>query len=228
LAKFLASGAKRRPAGNSHLAEEWNGVAVEVPARAEGLVDKFVERRTALAWAAVRTLSELGYARTSLREIAQNCDESHGVLHYYFKDKADLITCCVRLYKAHCIERYDEAATQATTASALIDGFVERLSASIREDAHLHRLWYDLRAQSLFEPVFRPDVAEIDKSLEEMVWRVVVRRAELSHEPPALPSALCYALVDGIFQQCLIKHVGGDATAIAAMQQQVRALFARL
>ena len=59
-------------------------------------VDKFAERRVELAEAALQTLSELGYARTSLREIAQNSVFSHGVLHYYFKDKADLITCCVR------------------------------------------------------------------------------------------------------------------------------------
>ncbi|MFI5042721.1 MAG: TetR/AcrR family transcriptional regulator, partial [Acidimicrobiales bacterium] len=47
-------------------------------------VDKFAERRTQLADAALQTLAELGYARTSLREIAQNSQFSHGVLHYYF------------------------------------------------------------------------------------------------------------------------------------------------
>jgi hypothetical protein len=34
-------------------------------------VDKFAERRAQLADAALQTLAELGYARTSLREIAQ-------------------------------------------------------------------------------------------------------------------------------------------------------------
>ena len=55
-------------------------------------VDKFAERRAQLADAALQTLAELGYARTSLREIAQNTEFSHGVLHYYFSDKEDLIT----------------------------------------------------------------------------------------------------------------------------------------
>ena len=54
-------------------------------------VDKFAERRAQLADAALQTLAELGYARTSLREIAQNSQFSHGVLHYYFNDKVDLI-----------------------------------------------------------------------------------------------------------------------------------------
>ena len=71
-------------------------------------VDKFSERRAQLADAALQTLAELGYARTSLREIAQNSQFSHGVLHYYFSDKEDLITHCVRQYEAACVTRYDE------------------------------------------------------------------------------------------------------------------------
>src|SRR5215211_3781860 len=66
------------------------------------------ERRTQLAQSALATLGELGYARTSLREIAQNSEFTHGVVHYYFADKVELIAHCVRLYKAQCINRYDE------------------------------------------------------------------------------------------------------------------------
>ena len=51
-------------------------------------VDKFAARRTQLADAALQTLAELGYARTSLREIAQNSEFSHGVLHYYFPTRS--------------------------------------------------------------------------------------------------------------------------------------------
>ncbi len=60
-------------------------------------VDKFEERRRELADAALQTLSELGYARTSLREIAQNSAFSHGVLHYYFRDKVDLVRALLTL-----------------------------------------------------------------------------------------------------------------------------------
>ena len=80
-------------------------------------VDKFAERRAQLADAALQTLAELGYARTSLREIAQNSQFSHGVLHYYFSDKEDLITHCVRQYEAACVTRYDEIVATAGSAS---------------------------------------------------------------------------------------------------------------
>src|SRR5882672_1809454 len=189
---------------------------------------KFAERRAELGEAALQTLAELGYARTSLREIAQNSEFSHGVLHYYFTDKLDLILCSVRQYKTRCVKRYDEATTTATTFDELLDGFVAALGDTLRKEAPLHRLWYDLRAQSLFEEAFRADVAEIDKSLEKMIWRVMSRFAEITGEPVRLPSSVAYAMFDGLFQQGLSKHLSGDKKAVATMQSNVRLVVSQL
>lgn len=190
-------------------------------------VDKFTERRAELAQAALQTLSELGYAKTSLREIAQNSIFSHGVLHYYFKDKVDLMTCCVRHYKAVCVTRYDEVMARAQTYDELLEGFVAALSDTVRNDAQMHRLWYDLRSQSLFEEEFRADVLEIDKSLENMIWRIMSRFAEMTGEPQQMTPAVIYAVFDGLFQQCLLKHLAGDPLAIGQMETDVRAVLAR-
>src|SRR5271166_3012327 len=191
-------------------------------------VDKFAERRAELAGAALQTLSELGYARTSLREIAQNSEFTHGVLHYYFSDKVDLILCSVRQYKARCVTRYDEVTTRATTYDELMTGFLASLGDTVREEAHMHRLWYDIRAQAMFEAAFRHDVAEIDKSLENMIWRIVGRFAELTGEPQTMPPSVIYALLDGLFQQCLLKHLSGDPGAIAQLRADVRLVVSKI
>jgi AcrR family transcriptional regulator len=190
--------------------------------------DKFAERRAELGEAALQTLAELGYARTSLREIAQNSEFSHGVLHYYFTDKLDLILCSVRQYKARCVKRYDAVTTSATSYDELLDGFVAALGDTLRNEASLHRLWYDLRAQSLFEAAFRADVAEIDKSLEKMIWRVLSRFAEITGAPVRAPSSVAYAMFDGLFQQGLLKHLSGDRKAVATMQAHVRLVVSQL
>jgi AcrR family transcriptional regulator len=190
--------------------------------------EKFEERRTQLAEAALKTLSELGYARTSLREIAQNSEFSHGVLHYYFDDKVDLITQCVRQYKARCVTRYDEVVASATTASELRQGFAAVMARTVVEDAALHRLWYDLRSQSLFEDSFQADVRDIDLSLERMIWRVVSRISELIPRPLMLPSPITYAIFDGLFQQGLLKHLSGDAEAAAELRVAVEAVLASI
>ena len=136
--------------------------------------------------------------------------------------------CCVRIYKAHCVTRYDQVTAEATSATQLVEGFVNGLAASAREEAHLHRLWYDLRSQALFEPAFRADVTEIDKSLEAMIWRIMSRFAELTGRPQTLAPALLYSMFDGLFQQCLLKHLAGESTAIGEMQEHVRVLLARV
>lgn len=186
-----------------------------------GGVDKFAARRAELAAAALHTLAELGYARTSLREIAQNSPYSHGVLHYYFTDKVDLITDCVRQYKAECVKRYDEIVDSSRTAAQLRLGFARGLAATVVEDASLHRLWYDLRSQSMFEASFREDVADIDASLERMIWRIVSRYAELLDADLVVSPDYAYALFDGMFQHALLRHLAGEPTAARTLRRQV-------
>ncbi|MEV5650239.1 TetR/AcrR family transcriptional regulator [Nocardia sp. NPDC052254] len=190
--------------------------------------DKFEARRTELAQATLHTLAELGYARTSLREIAQNSEYSHGVLHYYFSDKLDLITHAVRQYEAMCVTRYDEVVASAESADQLYAEFAATYFATLRADAAIHRLWYDLRNQSLFDDSFRADVLDIEARREEMIWRVISRYCELADAAPALPSAVAYVTIDGIFQRALLHHIAGRVAETDAAPDQLNAVFALL
>jgi AcrR family transcriptional regulator len=188
-------------------------------------VDKFAQRREQLAAAALLTLAEQGYANTSLRDIAQRSEFSHGVLHYYFADKFELIMYCVRQYKAECVTRYDSIVASAATADQLRRGFGAAMAGTLVEDGTLHRLWYDLRNQSLFDEKFRPDVTEIDQSLQRMIWRIAEKFAELSGAPLAVTPDLAYALMDGLFQHALLRHLGGDASAATALDGNVQQIL---
>jgi AcrR family transcriptional regulator len=191
-------------------------------------VDKFAQRREQLAASALRTLAELGYARTSLREIAQNSGFSHGVLHYYFRDKVELITHCVRQYKAECVTRYDQIIATAGSAEELRQGFGAAMAGTLREDAPMHRLWYDLRNQSLFEESFQADVLEIDQSLERMIWRIVGQYAGLAGAPLAVSPGMAYAIFDGLFQQSLLRYLAGQEGAAGELQANVEHVLDRL
>jgi TetR/AcrR family transcriptional regulator, transcriptional repressor of bet genes len=190
--------------------------------------ERFEERRTQLAQSALETLGELGYARTSLREIAQNSEFTHGVVHYYFADKVALITHCVRLYKTQCVNRFDEIVETSTTADELLERFALRLVDSIVTEAPLHRLWYDLRNQSLFEDAFRDDVLEIDETIQGLTWRVVTRYAALAGGLPILDERSTYALLDGLFEKALLHHLAGQADASPELVARVRWLLPRV
>jgi AcrR family transcriptional regulator len=189
---------------------------------------KFEQRRTELADAALRTLSERGYARTSLREIAQNSEFSHGVLHYYFVDKVDLITQCVRQYKARCMRRYDGIIATATTGPQLRHEFALAMAESMLQDADLHRLWYDLRSQSMFDAAFRDDVTAIDDGLQDMTWRVATRIGELASVGLPFGPDVTYGILDGLFQQALLRHCAGDATAADYLITAIDEVMARV
>jgi AcrR family transcriptional regulator len=181
--------------------------------------------REELAESALATLGELGYARASIRDIADNSEFSLETVHDYFDDKIALVVYCVRYYKAKCVQRYDGVLADATTPEELVEGFAAKLGETIRDEAPMHRLWYDLRSQSMFEPRLRDVVAMINQTLEEMVWRVVDRYAELAGQPLiATRSAAVYGMLDGLFQQTLLAYVDGEET-LDLLADEVRDLM---
>ncbi|WOC11081.1 TetR/AcrR family transcriptional regulator [Gordonia sp. MP11Mi] len=187
--------------------------------------EKLAAKRDELARAAFKTLSELGYAGTSLREIAANSEYSHGVLHYYFSDKLDLIAHCVALYKSECVASYDDVLDDVDDAEALRGRFVRRLVETMTDDLPTHKLWYDLRLQAMFEPSLVAGVREIDAALETMIWRVVSRYGELLGSVPLLDSAGVYASFDGPFERAVRRSALGEEDAGADLAAQLDGLL---
>jgi TetR/AcrR family transcriptional regulator, transcriptional repressor of bet genes len=187
--------------------------------------DKFDRRRDELAESALLTLGEMGYARASLREIAGNSPFSHGVVHYYFQDKTELVIYSVRYYKARCVTRYDAVVRDSTSAAELVEAFAAKLAQTIRDEAPMHRLWYDLRTQSMFEEPLREAVSEIDAALEAMIWRVIDRYATLAAGAPSVNPAAAYGMLDGLFQQALLAYTTNGEAVLDGLAGQVRAIM---
>jgi hypothetical protein len=61
-----------------------------------------------------------------------------------------------------------------------------------------------------------------------MIWRIVAKFGELSDAPLAVTPALAYALLDGVFQHALLRHLGGDAAAAATLDENVRQVLPTL
>ncbi len=187
--------------------------------------DRFGERRNELAESALLTLGELGYARTSLRDIASNSPFSHGVLHYYFADKLELVIYSITYYKMRCIDRYDRVMEESTTEQELLDGFADKLVETIVAESPMHRLWYDLRIQSMFDDRLRADVLTVDTAIRDMIWRIVSRYAELADRELAMDPATAYGVLDGLFEAALLGHVAGSPEALPRLVDQVRTVM---
>lgn len=174
------------------------------------------QRKDELADAAISALKQLGYARTSLRDIAELSGVSVGMLHYYFVDKTDLITFCVRKYKESFVAQLDSVMKDRAPDTPVADAFAEGLCDSIRYEAESHRLWYDIRSQALFDADFHGVVQEIESDLLALVTRLF--------EQLGLPQAAAidsYLSLDGAFRYYLQRHLGGDADALTQLKQRV-------
>jgi hypothetical protein len=77
----------------------------------------------------------------------------------------------------------------------------------------------------MFDDQLRDAVTVIDKTLEEMIWRVVSRYAELAGRPAALEPPVAYGMLDGLFQQALLAYVSGHTEVLAALASHVRAVL---
>lgn len=188
--------------------------------------NKFAARRRDLADSALAAIAENGFARTGLRDISARTDLSTGILHYYFEGKDDLIAQAIWQYKSECARRYDPIVETAKTADELIARFGVEISATLRDESDMHRLWYDLRNQALFEDGFRDTIVAIDELLTDMVWAVVERHAELCGASPTIDRETAYALFDGLFLNCLIGYLRGDLDALEQIRTRTGNLLA--
>ncbi|KUP94597.1 TetR/AcrR family transcriptional regulator [Tritonibacter horizontis] len=194
----------------------------KLAARAASKGAKREAKKRQLAQSAIEAMKRYGYANTTLRDIAAQSELSLGMLHYYFENKEQLLIYCVRLYKEAFAADIGARIAGAKTREDLFHAFAEGLAASIVEEAETHRLWYDIRNQALFDPVFQPVVAEIEISLTGLVAHLAEERKE------APPLGVLYGAVDGVFRHLLERQLVSHPRRTAELSNDFYMLLARV
>ncbi|WP_204114967.1 TetR/AcrR family transcriptional regulator [Shimia biformata] len=181
------------------------------------------EKKRRIAESAIEALKDLGYANTSLRDIADRSDLSLGMLHYYFEDRTDLIIYCVSVYKQTFVRTIAEALETADGRDQVIEVFSRALVESIFDDHMTHRLWYDIRTQAMFDETFRPVVAEIEANLMGLVRTAYLKAGHDLPEKIDMP----YAMLDGAFQHLMRGQMEQPRKSHEELVDVFRALLGR-
>ncbi len=201
-----------------------NEISNKLAERAERKSRKRDEKRQQIAASAIEALTQLGYANTSMRDIASVSDMSLGMLSYYFADKSDLIIYCVTNYKSAFVRANEDAIEVTGDRDAVIASFTSGLASSIKKDAAAHRLWYDIRAQAMFDEAFRQTVEQIEEDLVGMV--------EHLHKRLDLPSTgdimADYAAIDGVFRYWIQNDERSEKATEAEIRESFHGLIDRL
>ncbi|SFM34908.1 TetR/AcrR family transcriptional regulator [Shimia aestuarii] len=198
-----------------------NEMPAKLKARAARKNAKRDLKKRQIAESAILALKELGYANTSLRDIAEKSEMSLGMLHYYFEDRTDLIIYCVSIYKEEFVRNITEALEKANGRAEVIDAFSNALVASIIDDEMTHRLWYDIRTQAMFDATFQPVVAEIEQKLMDIVGTAFEKAGHETVENVELS----YALLDGVFRYLMQGQIGESPRTRDELLRTFRALL---
>jgi AcrR family transcriptional regulator len=186
-----------------------------------------VDAKRNLAEHAINTLARLGFAQTSLRDIAECSGLSVGVIHYHFKDKTDLVGYCTQLYKQEFVRSIDAAANGATTPDDVAKAFIESAVATVssKKAAERHRLWYDIRGQAMFDSRFNVVLNEIEAALIAMSERLIARIVQTGGRPLNVTAIQFYTIIDGFFRFYLQRRLNGDPRAASDLREELKKML---
>lgn len=183
--------------------------------------NKLEERRAELARFAVATMARRGFANTSLRDIANDSPYSHGVLHYYFTDKWELVAHCLTLFNG---DRADWVAAMLEAEIGAADfrtAVARSLADGIREHTSGYIVWYDLRSQPGLNAAVAEVVRRIDRQRQAGGRLLAGRHAELAEARLVFDADTIYAMVDGLVEHTVRRYAAGDDDALPWLEREV-------
>jgi len=158
------------------------------------------ERRQQIVAGLLKVMSERGYERASVAEIAKAAGLGPGLVHYHFRGKQEILLTLVEQLAAQARQRVDArlARVKRPDARAQVDAFLEAYLAT-GDDAAPSAVasWVVISAEAIRQPEVRAvyeQVVRADlKRLTSLVAAVVGQR-----KAPALAAGL-FAAVQGYF-----------------------------
>lgn len=186
--------------------------------------NKFEARRERLAESTLTTMGKKGYASTSMRDIASDAGVSLGTLHYYFVDKSELLTYCVKRFKRAFVQKVISRCEDADNFEELITRFCEVSGESLIHDYQEHRVWFDIRSQALYEPNFAPLRVAIEKELEVMIRTFIAAGEKFSGHKVSMHTNAVNWMFEGLFESELFNFIqtGDAAQAVQQLEEDIR------
>ena len=183
---------------------------------------KLEERRAELALSALSTVARRGFANTSLRDIANDSPYSHGVLHYYFADKWELIAHCLTMFNEHRSGFLAELGHADLTAEEFRAATARTVADGVRDNISGYVVWYDLRSQPGIDESVAETIRRIDQERRFGAQYATTRHAELAEAQLVYSADTSYALSDGLIRHGVRRHVAGDPDALTWLEREVQ------
>lgn len=178
--------------------------------------------------ATLRTISDKGFERTTVRDIAQAAGASVGSVSYYFKGKHELLLAAVAESDARFRSRVREAVEETQDCAEKLERIAELCFADVDEDGVDWGVFVDFWQQASRHDSFRTIFEEANSEWVELLSAVHeqgAREGTLSFRGSALDASMAFAaLIDGLALHTRVtKHVD-SATARRVLSNHIDGL----
>lgn len=131
------------------------------------------EKTTKILREVITVLSKKGYDNTTINDIADTAGVSRGILHYYFKDKEDMIAKALEFGFEPIWDSSVGSLSNSKSAEELVDNMIETLKKNVQENpdfsALLFEMWVSGRRSKKIQTVFRDGLTEAIKRLTKIL-----------------------------------------------------------
>jgi AcrR family transcriptional regulator len=131
------------------------------------------EKVNKIMQATLEVLSRSGYENTTINEIADTAKISRGLLHYYFKDKEDLVAQSLGFGFGPMWDSSIGSLAAARSSQELAEKMISVLKKNVKENpdfsALLFEMWVSTRRSNRIRGVFNNGLSEAIRRLQNLL-----------------------------------------------------------
>ena len=157
----------------------------------------------------IQLLAERGYADTSIADIANHAKVYKSLLHYYFKDKEELVSKALASRSNTIIQPAKEALSSVKSADELVDGAVSFFRRDIEQNPDFFGLifetWCTGRRSKRIKEEFNAGINQRVADIKEVLEGIAKQRLIRMQDPEELEAVarIILALYHGIALQLI-------------------------
>ena len=180
--------------------------------------------------AACRCLGEKGYAATTISEIASEAGVRRGLLHYYFKNKEDLMAKALRAAGEAMFELFEDSFIESESADDLAAGVARTLRALTDSDTNYMNLTLECWTMARENPLVAKEMENLYVRLRTSLRDRLAEAKERGIISPSIPldglTVFLLGSSDGLFAQFYFQPDLVDDEAVwKGVEMSIRALL---
>jgi TetR/AcrR family transcriptional regulator, transcriptional repressor of bet genes len=157
------------------------------------------QRREEIAAALLKVMAKTGYEGAALSDVAAEAGLTQGLIHYYFKDKLEILIEAQQMLMTRHLAALGAAVYPAGSPAKQVTAFVDfHLGLGATKNPEALACWITLIGEAIRQQAVRDDFEKITKSLAEMLAAIVKQgvseRVFRCEDPMAAAAALVAAI----------------------------------